>query len=88
MTQVREAIEASVASLASKATGTGSAVTVVGWLTSSNFGMWMGILIGVAGLLVNWHYKRKSDRRANEAHTFHLYRLRDSKLVEMNEMDE
>lgn len=30
--------------------------------------MWAGIVIGVIGLLVNFYYKRKGDRRAAEAH--------------------
>lgn len=76
MTQVRDAIDATVASVASKATGTGSAVTVVGWLTSSNFGMWAGIAIGVGGLIVNWYYRRKADRREAEAHEMHIYKMR------------
>lgn len=72
MKPIQESIEASVAASASKATVAGSAVTTVGWLTSSNFGMWAGIAIGLAGLLVNTFFKFRSDRRANEAHKAYL----------------
>lgn len=75
MTQVRDAIDVTVASVASKATGTGSAVTVVGWLTSSDFGMWAGIVIGVGGLIINWYYRRKTDRREAEAHEMRIYKM-------------
>lgn len=55
-------------SLANKAVGGGSAVTLLSWLNSSNFGMWAGIAIGVVGLLVNWYFKHRSDKRADEIH--------------------
>jgi Bacteriophage holin family, superfamily II-like len=60
------------ASAANKATFSGVGVTFLGWTTSSNFGMWMGIIIGVSGLLVNLYYKRKSDKRSAEAHQVYM----------------
>lgn len=64
----QETLDATVSSISSKAAAGGSVVTVVSWWQSSNLGMWFGIAIGVAGLLVNWYYKHRSDVRANAAH--------------------
>lgn len=70
-TQIQEVIGGAAAN---KIVGTGSAVTVVSWASSSDFGVWAGILIGVVGLAINLYYKRKSDKRASEAHAFYLSR--------------
>lgn len=67
--------EATAVSIANKAVGGGSAVTILGWLNSSNFGMWAGILIGVVGLLINWYYKHRGNARADEAHRAQLRAL-------------
>ena len=64
-----------IAATADKFTKAGSAGTLVGWLTSSEFGMWAGIVIGIAGLMVNWYFKRKMDRRNQEAHDLWMSRL-------------
>lgn len=76
--------DAAVAGAASKATWTGSAVTVLSTFTSSDFGLWAGVAIGVAGLVVNWYFKRKSDLReaatelrAQEAHAAFMANLKD-----------
>ena len=55
--------ETAIATVASKATLTGAGLTVGGWLTSSEFGVVAGILIGVIGLVVNYYFRRKSDKR-------------------------
>ena len=88
MTQVKEAVEASVASIASKATGTGSAVTMVGWLTASDFGMLAGIVIGVAGLILSWVFKHKAEvrheqanRRFEEAHAAYMVKIKESTWI-------
>ena len=92
MNAVQESIEASVAAAASKATGAGSAVTFVGWLTSSNFGIWAGIVIGVAGLIVNWYFKHRSDKRASVAHDAYMRKMESAishvTLPEPMEVDE
>lgn len=64
-----------VAAVADKVALAGSAGTLLGWATSSNFGMWAGILIGFCGLVVNWYFKRKSDHRSQEAHVAFLKKL-------------
>lgn len=63
-----------VAAAAHKVTVAGSATSVVGWAVHNDFGMWAGIVIGLAGLLTNWYYKAKNDRRAAEAHRVYMAR--------------
>jgi hypothetical protein len=60
------------AAAANKATGAGSATTILGWATGSDFGMWIGILIGLIGLTINLYYRRKSDQRATLAHELYM----------------
>lgn len=73
--RMQETLEASIAASASKMTGVGSGVTILSWLTSSAVGMWLGILIGVLGLVINWYFKHRSDRRAQEIHTAYMKKI-------------
>lgn len=59
----REALEATAAAVGSKATYAGSTTSVLGWLMSNEFAVISGIVLGLAGLTVNWYYKLKADRR-------------------------
>ncbi len=52
-----------LAAIGSKATYTGAGATAVGWILSSQFGVLFGILLGVSGLLMNFYYSRKRDKR-------------------------
>lgn len=63
-----ESQQAALAALGSKATYTGASTTVVSWAISSEVGVVCGIAVGVAGLLVNWYYKAKQDRREQAEH--------------------
>lgn len=69
------AFESSAASVANKVTIAGSGGSIMGALTSSHFGMWAGIIIGVAGLLINWYFKIQSDRRARISHEAFMKKL-------------
>ena len=62
------AFDTAVAAAASKATYGGAGASVVSWFLSSEFGMLMGILIGVVGLGINWYYKHKQDKREEVEH--------------------
>lgn len=62
------AFDTAVAAAASKATYGGAGASVISWFLSSQFGMLMGILIGLVGLGVNWHYKHKEDKRRQAEH--------------------
>ena len=89
MAQVQQTIDATISAAASKATGAGSAVTVLGFITSSNIGMWLGVLVGFCGLVVNWYFRRKSDRRAEEAHKAYMRKLNAGWVPsELQEADE
>ena len=63
-----ETVEAAVAASASKATYTGSGMFITGWILSSEFAVLFGLLLGLAGFLVNWYYRAKEDRRQERAH--------------------
>lgn len=57
-----------VTTVADKMTFAGSAGTLLAWASSSAFGMWMGIMIGVCGLLINLYFKVRTDRRNQAQH--------------------
>jgi len=71
----RETIESAAANVASKATFTGAGASIVGYASEVDWGFWAGVVIGLAGLVVNWYFKRRSDRRAQEAHKAFLLKL-------------
>lgn len=57
-----------MASLGGKTTQVGAGTSLLGWLTSSEFGVVAGIVIGVVGLSMQWWYSRKRDRREQAEH--------------------
>lgn len=65
---IADAADLAVAAAASKATYSGAGLTGLGWLFSNEFAVLAGILIGLAGLLVNWHYKRQANGRYRAEH--------------------
>lgn len=64
----QETVEAAVAAGASKATYSGSAMFITGWLLSNEFAVLFGLFLGFAGFLVNWYYKHKDDKRREREH--------------------
>lgn len=54
-----QAIEATLAATGSKATYTGAGMTIGGWVLSSEFAVLFGMLLGLAGLGVQWYYRHK-----------------------------
>ena len=64
-----------IAAAASKSTWAGVVSMFFGWLVSSNAAIAVGMLVGVAGLLVNWYYKREN---------FKLRAASDSREAELN----
>ncbi len=63
-----QTLDASLAAAGSKATYAGSGMTLGGWLVSSEFAVLVGIVIGIAGFLVNWFYRHRQDRRERAEH--------------------
>lgn len=61
-------IDATVATFGLKAAYTGSGATIGSWLLSSEFGILIGIVIGVLGLITNWYFQHKRDKREEKEH--------------------
>lgn len=61
-------IDNTLATLGSNVTYTGATTTTLGWMLSSQFGIAVGVLIGVLGFALNFYYSRKRDQREQEAH--------------------
>jgi hypothetical protein len=61
-------VDATMAALGTKATYTGATTSVVGWVLSSEFGILFGLLLGLAGFVVNWYYRHKEDKRQQAEH--------------------
>lgn len=70
-----EAAELVVASAASKSTYAGAASMFFGWVASSEAAIVIGMVVGVLGLLINWYYKAKADRRAELLYKARLDRI-------------
>ena len=50
------------------AVGGGSSALVFG-LTANELAAYGGLLIAIVGVVIQWYYKRKADRREAELHT-------------------
>lgn len=46
----------------------GTLTALWGFVTSQEFGIFAGVLIGLLGLLVNIYYKQKDEKRKQEIH--------------------
>lgn len=64
---VDAAVDATITAVANKGTWLGSVTSVVGFLTSSGFGVLVGAVIGITSLIIQWYYRRKQDRREEAA---------------------
>ncbi|KRC36225.1 holin [Acidovorax sp. Root219] len=60
----------------SKTIVTGAALTSWSWFTSNEFLGLFGAAIAVAGLVLTWYYKRKSNARQEVEHQLRVARLR------------
>lgn len=58
-----QAVEATVASLANKVTYGGGSVAFVGGLTANEIAAFGGLLIAAVGLVVQWVFNRRRDKR-------------------------
>lgn len=71
-TEISQAIDTTLAAFGHKTAQAGAGTSVVGWLLSSQASILIGILIGVGGLLMQWHYSRKRDRREEAEHKLRM----------------
>ena len=67
-TEASQALDSTMAAIGSRATYTGAGTTGLGWWLSSEAGILIGIVIGLAGLAMNWWYSRKRDKREEQEH--------------------
>lgn len=68
ITMEQNTMDASLATLGSNTTYTGATTTTISWMLSSEFGIAVGVLIGVLGFIMNLYYSRKRDQREQAAH--------------------
>jgi membrane associated rhomboid family serine protease len=78
MSQEQHAIEATLASIGSKATYTGAGFGFSGALLSSEMGVFVGVCGVVGGLILTWIFKRRQDKRdeAREQREIEAHKLR------------
>lgn len=60
---VSAAVEIVGASVAGKTAYAGAGATVASWLVSSEAGIVLGVLVGVLGLIANFVFQKRRDRR-------------------------
>jgi len=71
------AVEATVISTSGKTTMGGAATGIVGWLASVNWIGASGILIALAGLVVNIYFQIRKDRRETAESQARMTALRE-----------
>lgn len=76
MNTPREWTDAAIAGFANKTSIGAAVVSVFSWVQAQDIGFWLGIVVAVAGLWVNYHFKRRDDRRKQERHEVEMQMLR------------
>lgn len=76
MNKTEATIEATMAAIGQKTTIGGASATGLAWMVSNEFLGLMGLLVAVAGLLVNTYFKRKEDARQQALHEANLAALK------------
>lgn len=69
------ALEAAVASGASKVTYVGSGATIFGTVVSDQFTVFFGAAIALLGFVVNFYFRLKEDRRLQALHDLKMKQL-------------
>jgi len=70
-------VEVVGASIAQKVTTAGAAAGFLGWLSQVNWVGLTGALVAIAGLLMNWYFQRRRDRREADESAARIQALRD-----------
>ena len=68
---------ATAASASLKATITGGGMLTLGGLAANDVAMIGGLVLGVAGLVLQWHFQSKRDRREEREHLFRMSEIGD-----------
>ena len=66
-----------ISDVASKTTYIGGLGGFFAWLLSIDILPWAGLFVAMAGLIVNWYYRRQENKRAQEIHDLTVKRLRE-----------
>ena len=80
---VQNTLDTAAAAAANKLSLVGASGSVLAWLTSSSFGVLVGIIIGLAGLILNFYFKLRHDTREQAAHEAWLGYLKSNQRVEI-----
>lgn len=51
-----------------KVTQTGALTSVGSWIVSSEAGVIIGLIVGVSGLVMQWYFNRRRDKREQAEH--------------------
>ena len=70
-------VEVVGASIAQKVPTAGAAAGFLGWLSQVNWVGLTGALVAIAGLLMNWYFQRRRDRREADESAARIQALRD-----------
>jgi hypothetical protein len=73
----QQTVDATIASAASKTTYGGASVTLGGWLVSSEAAVLAGILLGLAGFVVNLYFRSRADAREEAEHRARMRALQE-----------
>lgn len=71
------AADATVAAIANKVTVGAGGIAFLGGLSANEFAAFGGLGVAAGGLAIQWFYKRRADRRAEELHRRRLTGLRE-----------
>ncbi len=63
------AVETAIATVGSKVTNAGAITSVLGWLTSNEFALLVGVGVAIGGFVVNWYYRHQENKRQQAEHS-------------------
>lgn len=70
-----QAVEATIAAVASKVAPAGGLTAFLGGLAANDVAAYGGLTVAILSAVVSWYYKRKANRRAEELHHAQLRNL-------------
>ncbi len=73
-----QTVDTALVAIGNKATQAGAGTSLVSWILSSNFGVWVGILIGVAGFLMQLYFNQRRDKREQSEYEMRMSRAKEA----------